>query len=380
MRDVSGEILNELDYLPRISGASDHKIGVIGAGRIAQRRQIPAYLYAGLDVAAAADIDPAALDQVQSRYGIERLYSDYRDLLEQEDIDIIDICTNTFPRKEITLKALQAGKHVLSEKPFARTVNDAKEIIATADAHGVQLAIHQPTRWYYPCVVTRALIDKGFLGDVFYIELRLHGDQDTAYYNDSVTRWHADLEDHVFVEWGAHYFDLVRWFASGETPDEVFAHGTDKGNENFKSKMAVAATAKFKSGTCASFSLNQATRFPGLPMGGMTFRIEGTEGTVAGDMVSNLSFSSRREDGVHATFDWTARLPRDEDPYDYMWTASIRNGHTWPMVELINSIDENRDAICSGRDNLETVKTYLAAMRSDMENRPVKLVEMDDFT
>ncbi len=120
---------------------------------------------------------------------------------------------------------------------------------------------------------------KDFLGQVFYIELRMHGNQDRAYYEDPVTRWHADLADHIFVEWGAHYFDLVRWFAKDETPATVFASGTDAGNEHFKSKMAVSASARFDSGICASFSLNQASRFIHLPMTGMTFRIEGTDGS-----------------------------------------------------------------------------------------------------
>jgi predicted dehydrogenase len=217
---------------------------------------------------------------------------------------------------------------------------------------------------------------KGFLGEVFYIELRMHGNQDTAYFEDPVTRWHADLTDHIFVEWGAHYFDLVRWFAKDETPSSVFAQGTRKGNEHFKSKMAVSATARFDSGICASFSLNQASRFTHLPMTGMTFRVEGTEGTAVGDMLTGMSFASRVRGGIEATLDWSQPLSQEEDPHNYLWNASTRDGHLWPMVELINAINEDRDALCSGRDNVETVKTYLAAMRSDEENRPMRPEEV----
>jgi len=365
MQDVSTTILDELDYLPKIPGRKDYRIGIIGAGRIAQRRQIPAYRYAGLTVSAVADVKQEALDRARRDYGIERGYLDYRQLLEQADIDIVDVCTNTFPRKQITLDALAAGKHVLSEKPFARSYADALQIVNAAEQAGVHLAIHQPTRWYYPCAVTRELIIKGFLGDVFYIELRLHGNQDTVYYEDPVTRWHADLTDHIFVEWGAHYFDLVRWFAGGETPSSVFAWGTRKGNEHFKSKMSVAAAARFESGTCASLSLNQAGRFTNVPLGAM-----------AGDILVGIGFASRVRGGVEGKFDWTQRLPKEEDPTNYLWFDSIRSGHLWPMAELINSINEDREALCSGRENLDTVATYLAAMKSDEENRPVSPKEM----
>lgn len=371
MKDVSSTILSELNYLPKITGKNDYKIGIIGTGRIALRRQIPAYLYAGLNVVAVADIKQDALDQARKLYNIERTYLDYHQLLELKDIEIVDICTNTFPRKQITLDAIAARKHVLSEKPFARTVSDAIDIIEAAERTGVRLAIHQPTRWYYPCGVTRELIMKNFLGDIFYIELRLHGDQDTSYFNDPVTRWHTELSDHIFVEWGAHYFDLVRWFARDETPSSVFAWGTTKGNEHFKSKMSVSATARFESGIVGSFSLNQATRFTHLPMTGMTFRVEGTEGTAAGDMGTGLTFASRIRGGIEANFDWSKRLSKEEDPTNYLWTASIRDGHLWPMVELIHAINENREPICSGWDNLETVKTYLAAMKSDEAYRPI---------
>lgn len=369
-------ILSELKYRPRLKGKPDRKIGIIGAGRIAQQRQIPSYQWAGLEVAAVSDVKQEALDRAQADYGIERAYQDYHQLLEQDDITIVDICTNTFPRKQITLDALTAGKHVLSEKPFARTLADALEMVETAERNGVHLAIHQPTRWYHPCAIARELITKGLLGDVFYIELRMHGNQDTAYFEDPVTRWHANLTDHIFVEWGAHHFDLVRWFARDETPSSVFAWGTRRGNEHFKSKMSVSATARFDSGICASFSLNQATRFTHLPMTAMTYRIEGTEGTAVGDMLTGMSFASRLRSGIDLTIECTQPLSKEEDPHNYMWNASIRDGHLWPMIELMNAINQNREALCSGRDNIQTVKTYLAAMKSDEEFRPVRPEEI----
>jgi UDP-N-acetyl-2-amino-2-deoxyglucuronate dehydrogenase len=371
-------LFTELGIPPRLTGSFRPKIGIIGAGRIAQQRQIPAYRHAGLTVAAVADLKPEALERARAHYGIDRLYLDYRELIAQPDIQIVDICTNTVPRKQITLEALQAGKHVLSEKPFARTLADAQELVQAARRGGVHLAVHQPTRWYYPCAVTRELIMRGLLGEVFYIELRMHGNQDTAYFNDPVTRWHAELTDHIFVEWGAHHFDLARWFAGGETPTSVFAWGTSKGNEHFKSKMAVSATLRFASGTCASFSLNQASRFITLPMTGLTFHVEGTLGTAAGSMLDSMSFASRARNGMEASFDWSQALPRQDDPHNYLWNASIRDGHLWPMVELINAIEEDRPALCSGEDNIQTVRTYLAALKSDREYRPVRLEEIDN--
>ncbi|HPO16170.1 MAG TPA: Gfo/Idh/MocA family oxidoreductase [Candidatus Hydrogenedentes bacterium] len=373
METVDDSFLSTLAYRPVITHAKAHRIGVIGAGRIAQQRQIPCYRNAGLEVVAAADVKQEALDRAAENFGITRGYLDYRDLLAQPDIDIVDICTNTFPRKQITLDALAARKHVLSEKPFARNYADAVEIVEAADASGVQLAVHQPTRWYYPCAIARELIMKGYLGDVFYIELRMHGNQDTIYYEDPVTRWHTELKDHIFVEWGAHHFDLCRWFAGGETPRHISAFGTVRGNEHFKSKMAVSASCDYASGIVGCVSMDQASRFPrvGNTRIGMNFRVEGTQGVVAGDMVFDLAFESRINGGISGQFDFSQPLSKEEDPFGYMWCASVRDGHLWPMAELIRSIHTGEKGLCSGRDNLHSVASYLAAMKSDELHRPV---------
>lgn len=378
MNDVSSTILSELDYLPQLKGRTDRRIGVVGTGRIALQRQIPCYQNAGLEVVAVADLKQEALDEAAETFDIARGFLDYRDLLACDDIDIVDICTNTFPRKRITLDALAAGKHVLSEKPFARSCPDAMEMVEVAEAAGVTLAVHQPTRWYYPCAITRELVTRGLLGDPYYIECRMMGNQDTAYYEDPVTRWHADLEDHIFVEWGAHHFDMQRWLSGGETPASVFAWGTTRGNEHFRSKMAVSATCNFASGIVGSLSLNQASRFPdvGGYAVGLGFRVEGTEGTATGDMVYGVTFKSRLRGGIEATFDFNEPLSEEEDPYRYMWCPSVRDGHLWPMVELINSLNEGREPINSGRDNVKSVATYLAAMQSDAEGRQISPGEL----
>ena len=91
MENVSKTILPELDYLPIFKNKKDYKIGIIGTGRIALRRQIPTYQYAGLNVVAVADINQDALDQARKLYGIEQAYLDYHQLLDQKDIDIVDM-------------------------------------------------------------------------------------------------------------------------------------------------------------------------------------------------------------------------------------------------------------------------------------------------
>ena len=111
MADVGATLLDELEYRPVVKGRKDYGIGIIGAGRIALKRLVPIYRNAGLNVVAVCDIKQEPLDEAASRFGIERGYLDHRKLLEQDDVDIVDVCTNTFPRKQITREYRTAKKY-----------------------------------------------------------------------------------------------------------------------------------------------------------------------------------------------------------------------------------------------------------------------------
>src|SRR4051794_28369254 len=114
---------------------------VIGAGGIVARlRHIPAFQEAaqsGLaEIVAICDPVPAALDAAGEQFGIADRYLDYRDVLARDDIDVVTIATPNSSHEPITLAALQAGKHVLCEKPLALSLDEAKRMAAAAGEAG----------------------------------------------------------------------------------------------------------------------------------------------------------------------------------------------------------------------------------------------------
>jgi predicted dehydrogenase len=358
------EAIHRLPFRISLDGGLDPRdfpIGMIGVGRIANQRQIPAYRNAGLRIAAVADLVPEIAEGTRDRWGVPQAFTDYRRLLDLKEVKVVDVLTNTFPRARIILDAIAAGKHVISEKPFVRSYAEGLSIVEAAEKAGVLLAIHQPTRQYYPFSMAKALIDAGYIGQPYFFEDIQHGNQDKVYYEQPVTRWHASLDDHLHVEWGAHHFDIAR-FLSGQTPTSVYCQGTRMPGQNFKSLMANAYTMEFDGVLRAVHVNNQVIQSGAADW---SFRIDGTLGTIKlPAIVTDLELHSNRDGGTRFRFSWS-------------WTESttgingLVGGHGAHMVDLLNAAFEGRQPLCNGRDNLQTVSTYLAAKRSAELGRPV---------
>ncbi|HEU24807.1 Gfo/Idh/MocA family protein [Athalassotoga sp.] len=103
------------------------KVGVIGAGLIAQMAHIPAYIEAGAEVYGISDVVESRLTKVSERFSIPKVYPDYRDLISDPEIQAVSICTPNHFHARMTIDALMAGKSVLCEKPMAMNTGEAQK-------------------------------------------------------------------------------------------------------------------------------------------------------------------------------------------------------------------------------------------------------------
>lgn len=194
-------------------------IGIIGCGLIGQKRSTA--LGAGRLVA-CADIDEARATQIANRSGA-KVFTHWRGLLALAEVDMVIIATRHDSLAEITLAAVEAGKHVLVEKPAARRSAELEPVIAAAKMHGVMVRVGFNHRYHRAFRKARELFDSGALGDLMFIRARYgHGGR-IGY--DKEWRANPGLSGGgELIDQGPHLIDLSRWFLGDFSEINGFAH------------------------------------------------------------------------------------------------------------------------------------------------------------
>ncbi len=196
------------------------RIGVLGASRIAPKALIkPAAGIVAVDVAAVAARDRSRAAKFAAKHGIERVHESYDDLIADPDIDAI---YNPLPNGlhgRWTIAALEAGKHVLCEKPFAANAAEAREVAAVADAHPHQVVMEAFHYRYHPFAQRlREIFAGGELGAVEHIETWMC--IPLPLFND--IRYNYDLAGGATMDVGCYAIHALRMLA-GEEPEVVSA-------------------------------------------------------------------------------------------------------------------------------------------------------------
>ncbi|MCB9155685.1 MAG: Gfo/Idh/MocA family oxidoreductase [Caldilineaceae bacterium] len=186
------------------------RFGLIGCGRVAPRHAQSIQQMHSATLAAVADIKINRAQNFAAEYGAEP-YADYRALLERPDIDAVSICVPSGLHAAVALDALDAGKHVLVEKPIALTLADADRMIARAREKGLKLAVVLQNRYNSPMQTLRQLIDEGGLGRLHLGAACVRWYRPQSYYEDE---WHGTwaMDGGALMNQSIHHIDALQWF------------------------------------------------------------------------------------------------------------------------------------------------------------------------
>lgn len=196
--------MNEVGYAMRI--------GIIGAGSISDSHFQSYQQNEDAQIAAVCDLNEKRAKEKAKQYGADSIYTDYHDLLANRDIEAVSICTWNNTHAEIAIAALDAGKHVLVEKPLCKTVEEAHEVEKAVQRSGKLLQVGFVRRFGTNTKITREFIQHGELGEIYYAKascLRRLGNPGG---------WFADKERSgggPLIDLGVHVIDLC-WYLMGK--------------------------------------------------------------------------------------------------------------------------------------------------------------------
>jgi predicted dehydrogenase len=186
-------------------------IGLIGCGIWGS---VHARTYAAsplVKLVAVCDQNRDRAQQFKEKYGFTSFTSDLKEILSNPDISAVSITTPDHTHTPILLEVMEAGKHVLVEKPLAMTVEECEKILAVRDKTGVKLMVDFHNRWNIPFLQVKQMIESGELGDLMMMNVKLN---DTIYVPTKMLSWAGRSSPVHFL--GSHLVDLIRCLSGAE--------------------------------------------------------------------------------------------------------------------------------------------------------------------
>jgi predicted dehydrogenase len=323
-----------------------HRIAIVGCGRIA-----PAHLD-GLKllperakVAAICDVNEELRSERQKAYDISGVFGSVDALLKWGEFDVAAVLTPPDVRAEVCLPILRAKKHLMVEKPFNHSLDEARLIVDTAEEVGMTLAVNQNFRWIPPAPRLRERILDGALGRVLSVTLV------DAVWRDESKGWRNTTDKLALSVMGVHWLDRIRW-VTGQEPVSIYTSSLISGTLTSAGEDITSTVVTLRSGAIATLVHHWASRSRAV---NNSLQVDGTKGSVIWRS-NELTWIAR--DGER-----TVERVEQESMPRYMAAS-------W--TELLDAIDEGRQPHHSGKDNLWTVALLEGAYRSAMENSVVR--------
>ncbi len=333
------------------------RFAILGCGRIAPRHADSLQRIQGASITAFADIIPQRAQDFASKYSAEAFPS--LDALIKKDVfDVACVCTPSGLHAEHAIALMNAGKHVVVEKPMALRLEDADAMIKTAQAKGVSLFVVKQNRFNLPVQAVRKAFEEGRFGKLVLGTVRVRWCRTQAYYDQADWRGKWAMDGGVFSNQASHHIDLLEWFM-GDV-ESVFSR-TATQLVNIECEDTGIATLRFKSGALGVIEATTATRPVDLEG---SLSIMGATGTAeisgfAVNKIRHFNFTERRAEDAEVISRYSDAPP---SVYGFGHLAYLQNvvdslgGSTKPAVDGVE-----------GRRSLELIHALYASAETGRE-------------
>ncbi len=360
-------------------------VGLIGAHTWAEKAHLPAYAaHERVDLAAICDIDRGRAEAMAAKFGARAVYTDHRDLLADPNVQMVDVCTPTDTHLPLSLAAIEAGKHVLSEKPLHTQAQPAFDAAARAVAKGVRTKLGFTFRYSPAIRQIKAWIDDGTIGEIFHI----HGFEQNSQFLDPdfpLRQFPIDsprdrLIPSSIIGYGSHLLDLMRWFggefASVAATMKNFVPERQvrglEGRQRFKVEDGAAALIDYAGGAQGMIQSSYIAvgNYPGVEV-----RVYGSKGAAVARLITEYGVAET----LHFATPDAVEFRKIELGAEVLPPGATLNT-PWPELYyrnlirfFVDEILEGRPEECTFHDGAKSQEIVDAIIKAHFERRWVDL-------
>lgn len=320
------------------------KFAIIGCGRIAQRHAKHISKYGVLK--AVCDVNTEKADNLAKNWNANSYYHIDSLLAQEQDINVVAICTPNGLHAEHSIKSLNAGFHVLCEKPMAINVHDCGEMIKAAERANRRLFIVKQNRFNPPISKVKNLIDQGILGKIYSIQLSCFWNRNPDYYKNS-WKGSLDLDGGTLFTQFSHFIDLLYWMI-GDIK-KVYAIRNNFNHENiieFEDTGVIALEFYNHALGTINYTVNS---FEQNMEGSLTIFAENGTIKIGGQYLNELEYQNIKDYKIEG-------LPAGNPPNNYGKYQGSMSNHNEVYENLINVLTQDGKISTNGFEGLKTVE------------------------
>ncbi|HHT25423.1 MAG TPA: Gfo/Idh/MocA family oxidoreductase [Clostridiaceae bacterium] len=336
---------------------------IIGCGRISYNHFVAA-IDNQLNIVAVCDVVPEMMTEKSEKYNLDSVkqYTDYKEMIEKEDIDLIAICTESGKHGEIGLYCLEKNIHLIIEKPIALSLAEADQMIDLAREKELVLCSCHQNRFNKSISKIREALEEGRFGKLFHGAAHVRWNRGKDYYEQAAWRGTWEQDGGALMNQCLHNIDLLHWMM-GDI-DEVFAYTDQLNHDYLEAEDLGLAIVKFSNG---SYGIIEGTTNVYPKNLEETLYIFGSDGTVkAGgksvNIIEEWSFKDGLDDPEQVKEEYHENPP---NVYGF--------GHTPLYADVIDAITNKRQPYVDGKAGRDALELVLAIYKSAATGKPVQL-------